>query len=67
MNNYFYMTKEGKFVDSSHRMDDPELIQISEAQYHVSRLVIKGYSQKEIIRAVNTVFNILQGKDENQG
>ena len=61
---YYYMTKEGKFVDSSHKMKEDGYIQLNEQQYRVSRLIVKGYSQKEIKQAVDDVFKNLEVKEK---
>lgn len=57
--NYYYATREGRFIDSSHKIDNPEYIQINEQQYHITRLIVRGYSRKEIESAVREVFAII--------
>ena len=56
---YYYITKEGEFIDSSKRIDDPKYIQINEQEYAITRLVVHGYYRHEIEQAVERVFSIL--------
>lgn len=61
---YYYITKEGEFVDSSSRLNDPKYIQINEQEYAITRLVVRGYYRHEIEQAVERVFSILQSAQQ---
>lgn len=61
---YYYITKEGEFVDSSSRLSDPKYIQINEQEYAITRLVVRGYHRHEIEQAVERVFSILQSAQQ---
>lgn len=60
---YYYMDKYGKFIDASspiHNEVEQGLVRINELEYGVTRLIMMGYSRKEIEEAVDTVYRILK-------
>jgi len=61
---YYYMTKTGKFVDSSRPIEDKEYIRLGEHEYAITRLIMQGYTRDEIARAVDKVFSILADEEK---
>lgn len=57
---YYYATRDGSFTDSTRPISDPNYIRLNEQQYHIARLIIMGYSRREIESAVDVVFSILE-------
>lgn len=57
---YYFKPKTGEFVDSSSDINDPDYISLSDAQYHISRLVVRGYNREQIEIAVDILFNTIE-------
>lgn len=57
---YYYITQNGEVIDSSARIEMEGHTQISELEYSITRLAVRGYYHHEARLAVEKVYALLE-------
>jgi hypothetical protein len=55
MSHYYYDQRTKSFTDSSGKLQGPYLVELTEAEYHLTRLLVRDYDLDDINRALNSL------------